>query len=64
MKYCHAANKLSKFDQDLLTYDIHLRQNLKMALEMGVTPRHLRTSYLEEGCLGSWKMIVVSLNSL
>ena len=33
-----------------------------------VTPTHLRTSYnlffLEGGCLGSWKRMVVSLNSL
>ena len=35
---------------------------------MGVTPPHLRTSYnlffLEEGCIGSWKRMVVSLSSL
>ena len=35
---------------------------------MGVTPPHLRTSYnlffLEEECIGSWKRMVVSLNSL
>ena len=44
------------------------RPNLKRALEMGVTPPHLRTSYnlffLEEGCIGSWKRMVVSLSSL
>ena len=39
----------------------------QMALEMGVTPPHLRTSYnlffLEEECIGSWKRMVVSLSS-
>ena len=33
-----------------------------------VTPPHLRTSYnlflLEDGCIGSWKKMVVSLSSL
>ena len=33
-----------------------------------VTPPHLRTSYnlffLEDGCIGSWKRMVVSLSSL
>ena len=33
-----------------------------------ITPLHLRTSYnlffLEEGCIGSWKRMVVSLISL
>ena len=33
-----------------------------------VTPPHLRTTYniffLEDGCFGSWKMMVVSLSSL
>ena len=44
------------------------QQHLKRALEMGVSPTHLRTSYnlifLEEGCIGSWKRMVVSLSSL
>ncbi len=44
------------------------RQNLKRALEMGVTPPHLRTSYnlffLQGRCLWSWKRMVVGLRSL
>ena len=44
------------------------RQNLEMALEMGVTLPHLRTSYnlffLNTGVLGVGKRMVVSLSSL